>query len=498
MIANKSSSPTGDIVLKKQPKSFYMLFMLEFWERFGFYVMNTIIVYYYFVKHLGFSQVEAINIFGAFCGFLWGFMVFGGYLGDKYFGTKRTLIFGAFVLFLGYFSLAFADRYTVFIALGLIAAGEGLFKANPASLLSKCYEENDPRLHTAYTYYYMAINVGALIASFLAPALAEYFSWRVAFIISAIGMLCALSNFVIYKKAIKHIGSGPDLIPFKFSKLIVMIIITIVLTAFASYLLLHTEATYIFFYTISIIAAILYFVYLFRLDIALEKKKMLVAFILLIEGLWFNVLYQQMYTSVNFFAVRNFFPSFLGIDMSPVSFQGFDAVVIVVFSPLLAMWFNHRARKGKSLKITTKFAIGFFLCSIAFFVLSLSTYFADSNGMISSLWMLLFYLFQSTGEILISAIGLAMIAELIPKKYTGFVYGFYFLVVSIGSMIGSKIADYSVPPKTVTTALQALPIYNSFFWEIGLVSLGVAVAIAIIKPFLDRYISDELMAKLED
>ncbi len=492
MVTNKCSSPTGEIVLKKQPKSFYMLFMLEFWERFGFYVMNTVIIYYYFVKHLGFSEVYAFNIFGAFSGFLWGFMVFGGYLGDKYFGTKRTLIFGAFVLLTGYFFLAFADNYA-FISLSLIAAGEGLFKSNPASLLSKCYEENDPRLHTAYTYYYMAINIGALIASFLAPALAEYFSWRIAFIVSGLGMICSLSNFIIYKKAIKHVGSGPDMEPFSYPKFFVMILITLVLTLLASYLLRHIDATYAFFYIITGIAVILYFLFLFKLDILLEKKRMLVAFVLLLEGTWFNILYQQMYTSVNFFAISNVFPSFLGIDMSQVSFQGFDALIIIVFSPIFAMWFNHSARKGKSLKITTKFAIGFFLCAIAFLVLWLSTFFADSKGMISSLWIFIFYLFQSTGEILIAALGLAMVAELIPKKYTGFVYGVYFLSVSIGSMIGSRIADISSPPKSATTAVLSLPVYSSFFIQIGIISMVVAIAILIIKPFLDRYINEDLM-----
>ncbi len=498
MIAKKNMYSSGEIVLKKHPKSFYMLFFLEFWERFGFYVMNTIIIYYYFVKHLGFTQVHAFNIFGAFTGFLWGFMVFGGILGDKYFGTKRTMIFGALVLLVGYFYLSVADRYTVYLALGLIAAGEGLFKANPASLLSKCYEDNDPRLHTAYTYYYMAINIGALIASFLAPVLAEYLSWRIAFIVSGVGMICALSNFIFYKKAIKHIGSEPDLKPFKYSKLIVMIIITVILTILASYLLRHLDATYIFFYTIAVLALVFYFIFLFRLDISLEKKRMLVAFVLLMEGTWFNVLYQQMYTSVNFFAINNVFPSFLGIDMSQVSFQGFDSIIIIVFSPLLAMWFNHGARKGKVLKITTKFSIGFFLCSIAFFVLWISTYCADSSGRISSLWILLFYLFQSTGEILIAALGLAMVAELVPKKFTGFVYGIYFLLIAIGSMVGSWVADLSASSVKNATSLQTLPIYNRFFLYIGIVSLSVALLIAIIKPFLDRYIDEELMAKLEE
>ncbi|MCP4178162.1 MAG: MFS transporter [bacterium] len=491
MLAEKEDAGPGGIEVKKQPKSFYMIFFMEFWERFGFYVMNTVIIYFYFVKHLGFTEVHAFNIFGAFTGFLWGFMIFGGYIGDKFFGTKRTLIFGAVVLFCGYFFLAFSDLNTVYIALGLIAAGEGLFKANPASLLSKCYEDNDNRLHTAYTYYYMAINIGALIATFAAPALAVAFSWRIAFIFSALGMILALSNFIIYKKAIKHVGSEPDKQPFNFMKLIVMIVITVVLTYLAAYMLKRMDLVYPFFYVICIVALILYFVFVTKISNTLARKKMLVAFVLLIEGAWFNVLYQQMYTSVNFFAIKNSFPSFLGIHMSQVSFQGFDSIIIILFSPLFAMWFINNARKGKSLKITTKFTIGFFCCSIAFFILWLSTHFANSQGMLSSLWIFLFYIFQGTGEILISALGLAMIAELIHKRYTGFVYGFYFLTIAIGSMIGSRLADFSVPSKHITTAIGALPVYGKFFLYVGILSTIIAVIIAIVKPFLDKYIKEE-------
>lgn len=491
MLAEKENTGSCDIEVKKQPKSFYMIFFMEFWERFGFYVMNTVIIYFYFVKHLGFSEIHAFNIFGAFTGFLWGFMVFGGYIGDKFFGTKRTLIFGAIVLFCGYLFLAFSDINTVYIALGLIAAGEGLFKANPASLLSKCYEKNDNRLHTAYTYYYMAINVGALIATFAAPALAVHYSWRLAFIFSAAGMILALSNFIIYKKAIKNIGSAPDIQPFKISKLICMIIFTVVLTYLAAYLLKRIDFAYYFFYLITVIALILYFVFVSKISNSLARKKMLVAFVLLVEGAWFNVLYQQMYTSVNFFAIKNVFPSFLGIHMSPVSFQGFDAIIIIIFSPLFAMLFVKNARKGKSFKITTKFTVGFFSCAIAFFILWISTYFADSQGMLSSLWIFLFYIFQGIGEILISALGLAMIAELVHKRYTGFVYGFYFLTVAIGCMIGSRLADFSVPAKNITTAIGVLPVYGRFFLYIAIISTVAAIVIALIKPLLDGFITEE-------
>ena len=125
-------------LLKQQPRAFYLIFMLEFWERFGFYTVNSILAYF-FVKQMGLTDDQAFYTFGAFFALVYGLVSVGGFIGDKVLGTKRTILLGLIVLSLGYLSLALVSVDYVFYALGVIAVGNGLFKANPSSLLAKCY-----------------------------------------------------------------------------------------------------------------------------------------------------------------------------------------------------------------------------------------------------------------------------------------------------------------------------------------------------------------------
>lgn len=156
-------------LFREQPRAFHMIFMLELWERFGFYTVQGILTLY-FIRYLGYSDLESYYTFGAYSALVYGMVVIGGYLGDRILGTKRTIVLGLVVLAMGYFSLAVTDKQHVFLALGLICVGNGLFKANPSNLLSKCYDDNDPRLHGGFTLYYMAINLGSMVALFVSTS----------------------------------------------------------------------------------------------------------------------------------------------------------------------------------------------------------------------------------------------------------------------------------------------------------------------------------------
>ncbi|STW47313.1 inner membrane transporter YhiP [Klebsiella pneumoniae] len=174
-----TTAPTG---LLQQPRPFFMIFFVELWERFGYYGVQGILAVF-FVKQLGFSQEQAFITFGAFAALVYGLISIGGYVGDHLLGTKRTLVLGAIVLAIGYFmtGMSLLKPQLIFIALGTIAVGNGLFKANPASLLSKCYPPKDARLDGAFTLFYMSINIGSLLSLSLAPVIAEKFGYAVTY-----------------------------------------------------------------------------------------------------------------------------------------------------------------------------------------------------------------------------------------------------------------------------------------------------------------------------
>ncbi|EMJ5317048.1 MFS transporter [Klebsiella pneumoniae] len=157
--ANNKPAESVSLNAFKQPRAFYLIFSIELWERFGYYGLQGIMAVY-LVKQLGMSEADSITLFSSFSALVYGLVAIGGWLGDKVLGTKRVIMLGAIVLAIGYALVAWSghDAAIVYMGMATIAVGNGLFKANPSSLLSTCYDKNDPRLDGAFTMYYMSIN----------------------------------------------------------------------------------------------------------------------------------------------------------------------------------------------------------------------------------------------------------------------------------------------------------------------------------------------------
>ena len=193
---NKPTDESVSLNAFKQPRAFYLIFSIELWERFGFYGLQGIMAVY-LVKQLGMSEADSITLFSSFSALVYGLVAVGGWLGDKVLGTKRVIMLGAIVLAIGYALVAWSghDAAVVYMGMATIAVGNGLFKANPSSLLSTCYNKDDPRLDGAFTMYYMSVNIGSFFSMLATPWLAAKFGWSVAFSLSVVGMLITVVNF---------------------------------------------------------------------------------------------------------------------------------------------------------------------------------------------------------------------------------------------------------------------------------------------------------------
>ena len=168
------------------------------------------------------------------------------------------------------------------------------------------------------------------------------------------------------------------------------------------------------------------------------RRKMIVAFLLMVEAIVFFVLYSQMPTSLNFFAIRNVEHSILGLAFEPEQYQALNPFWIMIGSPILAAIYN---KMGDRLPMPHKFAIGMVLCSGAFLVLPLGAKFASDAGIVSVNWLILSYALQSIGELMISGLGTAMVAQLVPQRLMGFIMGSWFLTTAGAAIIAGKIAN---------------------------------------------------------
>ncbi|OTA18492.1 Di/tripeptide permease [Xenorhabdus vietnamensis] len=485
---------TGPIGLWDQPKPFFMIFFVELWERFGFYGVQGILAVY-FVHQLGFSEAQAFITFGAFTALVYGLISIGGYVGDHLLGTKRTLVLGAIIMAIGYFMIGLSIMHPdlIFYALGTVAVGNGLFKANPASLLAKCYEPKDPRLDGAFTLFYMSINLGSLFSLSLAPVIAEKYGYAVTYNICGIGLIIALLVYIACRRMVHNIGSEPDHAPVNYATLLAVLIGTVITIGICTWLLHNIKIANIALIVISAVVIFIFFWQAFKQN-RIGRNKMFVAFILMLQAIVFFILYNQMPTSLNFFAINNVHHQILGFDVNPVSFQALNPFWIIVVSPILAVAYTKLGAKGKDFSMPTKFTLGMFLCSLGFLTAAASGLFADENGITSPWFIVLVYLFQSVGELMISALGLAMVAAFVPSYLTGFILGMWFLSQAAASVLGSYVATFTAAPKGVTDPLQTLPIYTGVFSKIGIATLVVTVIMAFMVPWLNRIMKEEVKA----
>ncbi|BES84915.1 dipeptide/tripeptide permease DtpA [Pectobacterium araliae] len=402
----------------KQPKAFYLIFSIELWERFGYYGLQGIMAVY-LVKMLGMSETDSITLFSSFSALVYGFVAIGGWLGDKVLGTKRVIVLGAIVLAFGYTMIAYSGHSVMWVYIGMatIAVGSGLFKANPSALLSTCYEKDDPRLDGAFTMYYMSVNIGSFFSMLATPWLAAHYGWSVAFSLSVVGMILTLVNFMFCRKWVSAHGSHVDFQPINLSKLAMTLVGIVALVILSTWLLHNQDIARWILTLISLVVVAIFTKEIYAVNGA-QRRKMIVALLLMLEAVVFFVLYNQMPTSLNFFAIRNVEHSILGFTFEPEQYQALNPFWIMLASPILAAFYN---KLGDHLPMAHKFAIGMVLCSGAFLVLPWGASMANEQGTVSVNWLILCYGLQSIGELMISGLGLAMVAQLVPQRLMGFI-----------------------------------------------------------------------------
>jgi POT family proton-dependent oligopeptide transporter len=239
------------------------------------------------------------------------------------------------------------------------------------------------------------------------------------------------------------------------------------------------------------LAVIGIFAYLIGTSQRNERAGLIAALVLTVQTVFYFIFYQQMSTSLALFALRNVDPSFFvfGVhlwDWSPAQFQAFNPIWIFILSPILAWAYTHLGKAGKDPSIAAKFSMGFVLVAAGFFIYGASEIFADSQGKVSSWLMVWGYGAISLGELLVSALGLAMVARYVPARMSGFMMGAWFVASGVSQYLGGLVATFASVPRNITDPLESLPIYTSLFNKLGIAALVcTAIAIAVL-PLMKR------------
>ena len=202
-----------DTVINQKP--FYLLMGVELWERFSYYSMQFLLVLYSSAAitsgGLGWTKAEALELVGIYGASVFILPVVGGVLADRYIGQKTSALIGAFLMALGHFTLAFKSEFTFYTALVLLAIGSGFFKACIPAMIAQIFKKDEVRKANAYSTYYMAINIGAMLAGITTGLIAQYWGYHPAFAVAGLGMLVGFLTLIAGQKygVLKGIGDKP-------------------------------------------------------------------------------------------------------------------------------------------------------------------------------------------------------------------------------------------------------------------------------------------------
>ncbi len=474
-------------------RSFSTLLLIEMWERFGYYGMAALMVLF-MVGQLGFADTQANLTWGVFGALVYAMPAVGGWIGDQVLGTRRTMILGASVLAFGYFLLAAGghDATALFASLGVIVVGNGLFKANAGNLVRQIFADKPESLDSAFTLYYMAVNIGSMLSMLATPWIQARWGWRQAFAVSLAGLLLGLLNYAFIRRTLAGIGSAPDRQPMRPLAFALVLAGGAAIVGAVVFLLKHGDLAAACVYTAGIVILAI-FGYMIVQTKGAERAGLTVALILTLQTILFFIFYQQMATSLTLFALHNVRPEFILFsvhlfDFSAAQFQALNPIVIIVASPPMAILYTWLARRHMDPPVFVKFILGFVAVAIGFFIFGAAGHLAV-GGKVSSWLMVAGYFFYTMGEILVSALGLAMIARYVPTRIAGFMMGSYFIATGVAQYLGSVVANVAHIPATLTDPMQTLPVYTHLFNILGVLAGLCAVLAVALLPILLRFAS---------
>ena len=457
----------------KQPHGFSVFFLTEMWERYGFYIIQGLLVLY-LTQYFNLSDTLSYAILGSFTALAYINPILGGYIADKILGAKKSILGGALLISAGYALLVVSvtNLSTVLVGLGIIAIGTGLLKPNVSSLLGSLYQQNDHRRHAGFTLFYVGINIGNGLSLITGGYLQEYLGWRSTYLIVAFVLLFA---FLVFYFGARHYHLKDSVVSNRGRKNYCLALLLIVGMIIANVLILklQTVATIAFTF-VSLVSFV--FVLFEALKSDQQVRQKLIAYLLLvILSVFFWAIFFQVFLSMNLFMLRVVDRDVFGFVIPASVFIGVESIGVIVLGPLLSLLWQYLERKNLSPSIPTKFALGLLVVTLAFTLLFFSSLLTNQQGQVLALWVIVVYILIALGELLLSPTGLAMVTELVPKHLSGVLMGIFFVSLGLGGKLAGVIADFAAIPENFDNLAQMEAIYHHAFGIYAMVGAGITL-----------------------
>lgn len=475
------------------PKGLFVLFFAEMWERFSYYGMRALLIFY-LTQHWLFSDSKASIIYGAYTSLVYITPVLGGYLADRYLGQRKAVMFGAILLTFGHFMMAFEGEggqadptINVFwLALSFIIVGSGFLKANISVIVGQLYPRTDVRRDGAYTIFYMGINVGAAIGTLIAGYLGQTYGWKYGFGAAGVGMLLGLIVFVLGKPLLLGRGEAPD--PAKLRQSVgglrlewVLYVIGIASVA-GIWALIQYQDVVGTLLLVSGAVMIAYILYIAIARLAPEDRDRIFAIVFLIalQPIFWG-LFEQAGSSLNLFADRH-------VDRAGVPaslFQSLNPIYIVLLGPVFAWLWVALGRRGLEPSTPFKFGLGIIQVGLGFLVLAWGARFVGIDNPTPVLFLFLIYLLHTTGELCLSPVGLSAMNRLAPAHMASLIMGAWFFATAGGNFVAGLIAQATGSGHGTDSGASKEHVLDVYV-TIGLTAGAIGAAVLLVSPLVKK------------
>jgi POT family proton-dependent oligopeptide transporter len=388
------------------PRGLFVLFFTEMWERFSYYGMRAILVLYLVSQTdatnagLGWANESALALYGWYTMLVYVASIPGGWLADKFFGQKKSVLYGGILLVMGHSVLAIEEMWAFYSGLSLIIAGVGMLKPNISTMVGGLYKPGDIRRDKGFTIFYIGINLGAFLSSIIVGYVGEVMGWHYGFGLAGIGMTLGLIQYVLGQKYLKdvgnYLGSSKD------EK--------------------ELEA-------------------MNRPLTKIERDRVVVLFLSFFLVIVFWGAFEQAGGLMNIYAMENTNRILFGLEVPASWFQSLNAMFIIFLGTTVAAYWAKRKLRGKLSTSLFKMIIGLIIMGTGFFFMSAASSEFESTGSSAMYWLVLAYLFHTVGELCISPVALSYITKLAPIKYASLMMGVYFAMTGFGNKLAGLLGE---------------------------------------------------------
>ena len=488
------------------PRGLATLFMTEFFERFTYYGMRALLVLFLVAATdganpgFGMDRETAGAVYGLYTGAVFLFSLPGGWIADRLIGQRRAVYWGGIIIAIGNFLLAIPGGASVFyLGLATIVIGVGLLKPNISAIVGGLYDgQPGARRDAGFSIFYMGINLGALIAPFIAGTIGESWNWRAGFGCAGAAMLIGVLQYRMTEKYLGDAGLAPANLTDSEraqgwrsviigSALVVILaillytgVIPVTVTGLAQLFAGGMVAVGFLFFAWVLIAG--------GLDADEKKRVGLIALFFLCAALFWAG-FEQAATTFNLFAQDYTDRSWLGHlfadgEHPAAWYQSANPIFVVIFAPFFAWAWVALGRRNLDPSSPAKFGLALVLVGVGFLVMMWAAQLVvASGGKVAPTWLLLTYLLHTFGELCLSPVGLSNVTKLSPKRYVGQMMGTWFLGAAVGNALAGLIGGHVGSGEAAAMPAQ--------FLQMCFIAGGAGLVLILGSPWLKKLAGDQ-------